>query len=101
MLYDVYNAVRFEWDENKGRSNRAKHGIDFETAARAFEDPNLLIYKDRIDESGEQRWAALGLVAAQVLMVAHVYRSTQNDEEIIRIVSARKAGPAERREYFR
>jgi uncharacterized protein len=97
----MYSAVQFEWDENKSEINRAKHGVDFETAARAFEDPNLLIQEDRIDESGEQRWVALGLAAAQLLMVVHVYRSTENDEEIIRLISARKAGPAQRREYFR
>jgi uncharacterized DUF497 family protein len=91
--------MRFEWDERKSQANRRKHGVDFETASLAFRDPNLVIEEDRIDESGEQRFAALGLAAAQLLMVVHVYRSTHNGEEIIRIISARKASQLQRRRY--
>jgi uncharacterized DUF497 family protein len=89
----------FEWDEHKSRINLRKHGVDFETAVLAFFDSNLLLEKDRIDESGEQRWSALGLAGLQVLMVVHVYRSTEDGEEIIRIVSARKASAAQCRRY--
>jgi uncharacterized DUF497 family protein len=38
----------FAWDENKNRINRRKHGVAFETAARIFEDPNVLSYRDRV-----------------------------------------------------
>jgi uncharacterized protein len=51
----------FEWDEVKARSNTAQHKISFETMARVFSDPFLIIEQDRI-EGGEQRWQALGVV---------------------------------------
>jgi len=94
--------MEFEWDASKDRSNLAKHGIDFETAALVFGDPHLQIGEDRMDEDGEQRWLALGLVAGYepLLLVVHVYRETNDGEEIVRITSARKASARERRAYF-
>ena len=47
--------MRFEWDENKNRSNISKHGIDFEQAKKIFEDPNLLTYEDARFSYGEIR----------------------------------------------
>src|SRR5688500_8244760 len=93
--------MRFEWDAAKNLSNRKKHdGIDFETAARVFADPGLLLRKDRVIE-GEQRWHAIGAVRNAVLLVVHVYRKeNSHGEEIIRIVSAREADPRERRIYL-
>jgi uncharacterized protein len=50
----------FEWDAAKDRANQAKHdGLDFETAARVFDDPNMLLLKDGVVET-EQRWHAVG-----------------------------------------
>ena len=47
--------MRFEWDAEKNRINQKKHaGLDFETASRVFDDPNMLLRKDRII-AGEQR----------------------------------------------
>ena len=60
---------------------------------------NVLV-KDRIDDEGEQRWHAVGLVGDLPLLVVHVYRGTQNGEEIVRIISARKARHSESRGYF-
>jgi uncharacterized DUF497 family protein len=97
----MYNSVRFEWDADKNRANQKKHaGIDFETASRIFADPNLLLRKDRVLD-GEQRWHGIGAIRKAVLLVVHVYREEKLDgEEIIRIVSAREADPAERRIYL-
>jgi hypothetical protein len=54
--------MRFEWDSRKNRINRAKHGgLDFATAARVFDDPDVLLMHDRILE-GQQRWHAIGAV---------------------------------------
>lgn len=50
--------MRYEWNEEKSRSNRKKHGVAFE-AVKVFNDPFLLLTKDRIEE-GEQRWHAIG-----------------------------------------
>jgi uncharacterized DUF497 family protein len=101
VLYVMYNSVRFEWDADKNRSNQKKHsGIDFETASRVFADPSLMLRKDRVID-GEQRWHGIGAVRNAVLLVVHVYREEkQNGEEVIRIVSARAAGPGERRVYL-
>src|SRR5437773_12153759 len=78
--------MRFEWDEEKSRSNRAKHRVSFETAALVFEDPRAISIQDRIVE-GEQRWQTLGLVGGVVvLLVAHTY-GEEKGEEVIRIIS--------------
>jgi uncharacterized protein len=88
--------TRFEWDENKNRVNRAKHGVSFETASLIFEDPNLIARQDR-EVEGEQRWQTIGY-AEGVLTVAHTAQDSGADE-IIRIISARRATAAERRLY--
>ena len=94
----------FGWDDDKNDWNRKTHGINFNMAALVFGDPNLVLLKDRIDEeTGEQRWHAIGLANAAVLFVVHVYRRARNDhqnEEIIRIISAREANQRECRVYF-
>ena len=75
-------------------------GLDFETAARVFNDASLVLIEDRIVE-GEQRWHAIGAVSAALLLVVHVYREDDGDgEEIIRIISAREAHQRERRLYL-
>jgi uncharacterized protein len=92
----------FEWDRHKSQANLRKHGIDFITAARVFADPRVVLLEDRADVAGEQRWHALGLADQRepVLVVVHVYREKQDGEEIIRIISARKASARESRAYF-
>jgi uncharacterized DUF497 family protein len=95
--------VQFECDEEKNLANQRNHdGIDFNLASRVFDDVNYVIRKDRIDEeTGEQRWHALGLVAqVYLLLVVHVYQESEENEEIIRIISARKATKRESRGYF-
>jgi uncharacterized DUF497 family protein len=94
--------VRFEWDLRKNRINQAKHkGLDFATAARVFDDPNVLLRHDRIAED-EQRWHAIGAVSKALLLVVHTYcEDDENGEEIIRIISARAANQQERRIYIR
>lgn len=90
--------VRFEWDETKARSNARKHGVRFEEAMLVFADPYALVEQDRL-ESGELRWRTLGLAGGIVLLlVAHTVRSNQEDE-IIRIISARRATRKERKRY--
>ena len=101
VLYVMYNAMRFQWDADKNRSNQKKHsGVDFETAARVFADPYLVLRKDRVID-GEQRWHAIGAVRKAVLSVVHAYlEENTNGEETIRIISAREADPGERRVYL-
>lgn len=89
--------MRFTWDDRKNRHNTTKHGVSFETAALVFEDPDHLSRLDR-EVEGESRWQTLGMLGESVLLVAHTVE-TENDEEIIRIISARKATPRERSIY--
>src|SRR5713226_9222759 len=90
--------MRFEWDGAKNDRNRAKHGISFETASLAFDDPRATSNLDRVVE-GEERWQTLGMIGgAIVVVVAHTYRE-EDGEEVIRIISARKATSPERRAY--
>src|SRR5256885_3235262 len=93
--------MRFEWDPKKDRVNQSKHdGLDFETAARVFDDPQVILRQDRAVD-GEERWHAIGSVSEAVLLVVHVYREDDvHGEEIIRIISAREANQRERRIYF-
>jgi uncharacterized DUF497 family protein len=94
----VVTHMRFLWDEKKSRQNLAKHRISFETATLVFEDPHSFSRFDRIKD-GEQRWQTLGVAGGvAVLLVAHV-DDEEDGEEVIRIISARKATPYERKIY--
>ncbi|MEI9968440.1 MAG: BrnT family toxin [Terracidiphilus sp.] len=85
------------WDPVKARRNKKKHGVDFEEAATVFRDPLLLILPDPEHSGEEERWVALGKSVSQLLLVVvHT-----EDERTVRIVSARKAEPRERRQYER
>jgi uncharacterized DUF497 family protein len=89
--------TRFEWDPVKAKTNYRKHGVAFEDAIYVFDDPYALFEHDRVDESGETRWQALGAVGdVAVLLVAHTVRE---DEEVVRLISARLATKNERKRY--
>jgi hypothetical protein len=88
----------FAWDENKNRINQRKHGVSFETAARIFDDPNVVSYPDRTVED-EERWHAIGQAGGiAILLVLHTSEEYYGEEEI-RIISARKASARERALY--
>ena len=90
---------RFEWDPDKAERNLRKHGVSFEVASRVFVDPLALTVLERI-EGGEQRGQTIGLVDdVLVLLVAHTVRESESGDEIIRLISARKADPTERKRY--
>jgi uncharacterized DUF497 family protein len=90
--------IWFEWDTAKAQSNRRKHGISFAIARHVFSDPDALSEQDRI-EGGERRWQTLGLVDGVLLLL--VVHTVENDghDEIIRIISARRADRKERKRY--
>jgi uncharacterized protein len=88
--------VEFAWDDSKNRLNRRKHGISFELATLVFDDPFLVSTQDR-EVEGEARWQTIGMIhGVQVLVVAH---TVEEDNDRVRIFSARKATPQERRIY--
>ena len=82
--------AQFEWDPEKDRQNRAKHHISFEEAATIFDGPVLTAEDD--GDYGEIRERTYGLLRGVVVVcVVHTLR-----DDRIRIISARKATPAER-----
>jgi hypothetical protein len=91
--------LRFEWDPAKARTNQRKHGVGFEDAIHVVDDPHALFELDRTDEFGELRWHAIGLIAeVLVALVAHMIRE-EAGEEIVRLISARRATRQERKRY--
>ena len=89
----------YAWDPAKAASNFRKHGIRFEEAVDAFDDPLALTVADRVEKKGERRWQTLGIVGgAIVLFVAHT-EEDEGEDEIVRIISARRATRQERRRY--
>jgi uncharacterized protein len=90
-------AIRFEWDRAKSGLNKRKHGISFEEAETVFSDDHALLLDDPEHSDEEERFILLGLSALlRTLVVCHCYREK---DEIIRIISARKADRSERNHY--
>jgi len=90
--------MRFEWNQGKDRANRMKHKVSFETACLVFDDPHHLSIQDR-HERDEERWQTLGMIdGVVILIVAHTVLDDEQ-EEVIRIISARKATKHERHIY--
>ncbi|HZP22054.1 MAG TPA: BrnT family toxin [Terriglobales bacterium] len=90
--------ILFEWDSEKAQSNVRKHGVSFELARSVFLDEFALIEQDRIVD-GEPRWRTIGFVGGRtVLFVAHTLEA-KGEHEVVRIISARRATPTERRSY--
>ncbi|MGH8202790.1 MAG: BrnT family toxin [Steroidobacteraceae bacterium] len=91
------SSLRFEWDEKKGTANRRKHGVSFDEARTAFLDENARVIPDPEHSSDEERFVLIGLsISARVLVVCHCYRY---NDEVIRIISARKANHDEAEQY--
>lgn len=89
--------LRFEWDERKARGNLKKHGIAFQEAKSAFLDEHARVIADPEHSEDEDRFVLLGVsVKLRLLVVVHCYRE---NEQLIRIISARKADRSERRQY--
>jgi uncharacterized DUF497 family protein len=90
----------FEWDDAKALTNKAKHGVTFDQAATVFLDALALTVYDEAHSEFEERWFTLGQDTESVLVaVSHTYRITGPASACLRIISARKATPRERRFY--
>ena len=87
--------MRFEWDDAKRQSNLLKHGFDFVGIEEVFEGDTVTILDDRF-EYGEKRFITLGLLLECVVVITH----TETDE-MIRIISVRKATKNEKISYFK
>ena len=82
------------WDPKKAQINLRKHGIEFSHAATILDDPMALTIEDR--RHAEQRFVTVGTdLLGRILVVVYAY----DDKEHIRLISARKASPNERKQY--
>lgn len=89
--------VRIEWDSRKGTANKKKHGVSFSEAESVFADPNARLILDPDHSDDEDRFILLGMSAElRILVVCHCYRQS---DELIRVISARKADKSERNMY--
>jgi uncharacterized DUF497 family protein len=86
--------MRFAWDEDKRLTNLRKHGIDFLGVETVFDGYTVTMEDDRLP-CDEQRFVTLGLLQGWVVVVVHTER-----DDIIRIISIRKATRYEQRIYF-
>ena len=91
------SALRFEWDPKKAASNLRKHKVSFEDAQTVFSDERALLINDPDHSEEEDRFVLLGLSSTmRLLVVVHCYRAADN---VIRLISARKADAHERSLY--
>ena len=89
--------MRIIWDEKKNQDNIRKHHVSFEEAQTVFYDPNGKLIDDPDHSDEEDRYIILGLSKIlHLLVVCHCYRE---DDETIRIISARKATTTETKYY--
>ena len=89
--------LRCAWDPRKNAQNRRKHGVSFEEAETVFTDEHALLIDDPDHSASEDRFVLLGLSARfRILLVVHSYRE---NEDLIRIISARRATRSERKRY--
>jgi uncharacterized protein len=85
----------FEWDDEKAKSNFKKHGVSFEEGTTIFNDPAIATISDPDHSKDEERYISIGIsIIRRLLTVVHTER-----KERIRLISARKATKAERKNY--
>lgn len=94
--------IKFEWDEKKNIANINKHNISFRDAILVFSDENAIVMKDEEHSIGEERLITVGRIKDFYIIVAvHTDRTVnKRNEEIIRIISARKATKKEIKQYI-
>jgi len=95
--YIIIKTIRFEWDNAKEKSNVVKHGVAFSEAKSVFYDPNARVIDDSEHSTKEDRFIILGISQKlRMLVVCHCYRE---HDEVIRIISARRATASESQAY--
>jgi uncharacterized DUF497 family protein len=93
--------MKFEWDINKEYLNIRKHKVNFSEACLVFADKYLLNLFDNEHSTEEERWITLGQTPyGKILIVVHTYRNV-GGQDVIRIISARKATKNETNQYFK
>jgi len=87
--------MQYEWDETKREANLRRHGIDFTDIPSVLEGDLIVLEDDRY-EYGETRFIAFGLLSGRLVAIAY----TERGEDVIRLISARKASKYETRQYY-
>ena len=89
--------MQFEWDENKNKINQRKHGISFDEVTSVFRDAFAIVFDDPDHSDNEERFLIIGTSDKRgICLVSHCYRG---QDQVIRIISARKATKTERNIY--
>ena len=89
--------MKFEWDDKKAQANIEKHKVSFEEASTVFYDEDAILFDDPDHSDTEERFNMLGIsMNANLLIVCHCVRG---DDDVIRIISARKATKQESKQY--
>ena len=97
-MYNIIIGMYVTWDEEKNRSNQKKHGVSFEEAETVFYDDDSVLFDDPDHSFGEERFLIIGITSTEKLcIVSHCYR---DDNEVLRIISARKATKNEQNIYW-
>ncbi len=89
-------CVGYEWDKAKAAANLRRHCVDFSDAIAALEDPDRIEEADDRFEYGEDRDLVIGMSKGGTLFVV----TTNREEDIRRIISARKATKLEKNRYY-
>ncbi len=94
--------MMFEWDENKAVENEGKHeGVSFKEAAEVFLDATAVEdYDDEHSDAEEVRYLRIGNSSKRLLRVSFTVRADETEDEIIRIISARKGKAKEEKIYY-
>lgn len=88
--------MQFDWDNYKADTNLKKHSVSFEEAESVFGDPLAMVFLDEDHSIEEKREIIIGYSERQRLLVISF---TERDDDLIRIISARRADPDERRKH--
>lgn len=88
-------ALKFDWNKSKAADNFSRHGVSFELAKEVFKDPFAVEFLDDRQDYGEERFVTIGVAATNLLYVAYTER-----QDVIRIISARRATKHEQEIYL-
>jgi uncharacterized DUF497 family protein len=94
--------MTFEWDDDKAAENESKHdGVTFKEAVEVFLDANAVEdYDEEHSDISETRFVRTGNSSKRLLRVSFTVRADESNDEIIRIISARKGGTKEEEIYY-
>ena len=88
--------LKFEWDEDKAAANLRKHGVTFDEASTVFADSLAVIFDDEEHSLDEIREIVIGHSVLQRLLLVSF---TERGDDLVRIISARKATRRERKDH--